>query len=113
MALLGWVPGLEAATATTAADGSATADASTDASSASAAAAAASEVGTGDHAIAGAGAGADNGDGMLQPRFIHNASGRFESRWAAVRVERDTRCVLLRGMQGAGTHAFKQQRTKS
>ncbi|KAK9837421.1 hypothetical protein WJX81_001177 [Elliptochloris bilobata] len=35
-----------------------------------------------------------------QPRFVHNASGRFESRWVTVRVE-DSPSVLLKGMAGA------------
>ncbi len=30
-----------------------------------------------------------------QPRFVHNASGRFESRWATVRVE-ESPSVLLK-----------------
>ncbi|KDD75098.1 CobB/CobQ-like glutamine amidotransferase domain-containing protein, partial [Helicosporidium sp. ATCC 50920] len=36
-----------------------------------------------------------------QPRFVHNASGRFECRWATVGVEPDSPAVLLRGMGGA------------
>jgi phosphoribosylformylglycinamidine synthase len=36
-----------------------------------------------------------------QPRFVHNASGRFESRWVTVRVEDDSPAVLLKGMGGA------------
>ncbi|MFO7587659.1 MAG: phosphoribosylformylglycinamidine synthase [Gemmatimonadota bacterium] len=35
-----------------------------------------------------------------QPRFIRNASGRFESRFVSVRVERSP-SILLRGMEGA------------
>jgi len=35
-----------------------------------------------------------------QPRFIHNTSGRFESRWSAVRIA-DSPSVLLRGMGGS------------
>jgi phosphoribosylformylglycinamidine synthase len=34
-----------------------------------------------------------------QPRFIQNASGRFESRWATVKIV-DSPAVMLRGMQG-------------
>jgi phosphoribosylformylglycinamidine synthase len=34
-----------------------------------------------------------------QPRFVHNLSGRFESRWSCVRVERSP-AVMLRGMEG-------------
>jgi phosphoribosylformylglycinamidine synthase len=36
-----------------------------------------------------------------QPRFVHNASGRFESRWVQVSVSDDTPAVMLRGMGGA------------
>ena len=35
----------------------------------------------------------------MQPRFVHNTSGRFESRWSTVRVL-PSRSVLLRGMEG-------------
>ena len=35
----------------------------------------------------------------VQPRFVHNTSGRFESRWSVVRVL-PSRSVLLRGMEG-------------
>ncbi len=35
----------------------------------------------------------------VQPRFVHNTSGRFESRWSTVRVL-PSRSVLLRGMEG-------------
>jgi len=35
-----------------------------------------------------------------QPRFIRNASGRFESRFVAARIQ-DSPAILLRGMQGA------------
>lgn len=35
-----------------------------------------------------------------QPRFVHNTSGRFESRWAAVRILQSP-SVLLRGMAGS------------
>jgi phosphoribosylformylglycinamidine synthase len=34
-----------------------------------------------------------------QPRFIHNRSGRFESRWATVRVEKSN-AMMLQGMEG-------------
>jgi len=34
-----------------------------------------------------------------QPRFIHNRSGRFESRWSTVRVEKSP-AVMLKGMEG-------------
>ena len=33
-----------------------------------------------------------------QPRFVRNTSGRFESRWATVRV-RESRAIMLQGMQ--------------
>ena len=36
-----------------------------------------------------------------QPRFVHNASGRFESRWTHVAIEADTPAVMLKGMGGA------------
>jgi phosphoribosylformylglycinamidine synthase len=35
-----------------------------------------------------------------QPRFVHNASGRFESRWASVQVQ-PSPALLLRGMEGS------------
>ncbi|MFA6503653.1 MAG: phosphoribosylformylglycinamidine synthase [Patescibacteria group bacterium] len=41
----------------------------------------------------------DIGD-RLQPRFMHNASGRFESRWAMVRIE-NSRAMMLKGMGGS------------
>lgn len=34
-----------------------------------------------------------------QPRFIHNSSGRFESRWTTVKVQ-DSTAMMLRGMEG-------------
>ena len=34
-----------------------------------------------------------------QPRFIHNRSGRFESRWATVKVLQ-SKAMMLRGMEG-------------
>ena len=36
-----------------------------------------------------------------QPRFIHNDSGRFESRWTTVGIEENTPAVMLQGMQGS------------
>ena len=36
-------------------------------------------------------------DPSLQTRFIHNTSGRFESRWVAVKIL-DSPAVLLKGM---------------
>jgi phosphoribosylformylglycinamidine synthase len=38
--------------------------------------------------------------GTAQPRFTHNASGRFESRWSQVTIL-DSPAVLLEGMAGA------------
>jgi phosphoribosylformylglycinamidine synthase len=35
-----------------------------------------------------------------QPRFIHNASGRFESRFSGVKIQ-ESPAVMLRGMEGA------------
>jgi phosphoribosylformylglycinamidine synthase len=35
----------------------------------------------------------------VQPRFLHNLSGRFESRWTTVRVEK-SRAMMLQGMDG-------------
>jgi phosphoribosylformylglycinamidine synthase len=34
-----------------------------------------------------------------QPRFIHNTSGRFESRWSTVKVL-NSPAIMLRGMEG-------------
>lgn len=33
---------------------------------------------------------------LQQPRFVHNASGRFESRWVTVRIEDDSPAVMLK-----------------
>uniref|UniRef100_UPI004057A5AF phosphoribosylformylglycinamidine synthase n=1 Tax=Candidatus Electronema sp. TaxID=2698783 RepID=UPI004057A5AF len=38
-------------------------------------------------------------DAEKQPRFVHNDSGRFESRWTTVRVT-DSPAMMLRGMSG-------------
>lgn len=35
-----------------------------------------------------------------QPRFVHNASGRFESRWTSVQIQKSS-AVLLQGMEGS------------
>lgn len=35
----------------------------------------------------------------VQPRFIHNSSGRFESRWTTVRVQ-PSPAIMLQGMEG-------------
>lgn len=37
---------------------------------------------------------------QLQPRFVHNRSGRFESRFATVRIE-DSPALMLKGMAGS------------
>lgn len=36
-----------------------------------------------------------------QPRFVHNSSGRFESRWATVKIEEGSPAVMLKGMGGS------------
>jgi phosphoribosylformylglycinamidine synthase len=33
----------------------------------------------------------------LQPRFVHNASGRFESRWVTVKIADKTPSIMLQG----------------
>ena len=40
-------------------------------------------------------------DGRAQPRFIRNASGRFESRFATVTHPTRARPIMLRGMEGS------------
>lgn len=40
-------------------------------------------------------------DGTAQPRFIHNKSSRFESRFSAVSIQEGSPAVMLRGMAGA------------
>lgn len=37
----------------------------------------------------------------VQPRFVHNSSGRFESRWVMVNVSKETPAMMLSGMGGA------------
>jgi phosphoribosylformylglycinamidine synthase len=37
---------------------------------------------------------------ISQPRFLHNKSGRFESRWVGVRIT-SSPSILLRGMEGS------------
>jgi phosphoribosylformylglycinamidine synthase len=39
-------------------------------------------------------------DDVAQPRFIHNSSGRFESRFSTVRIEASP-SIMLRGMEGS------------
>ena len=34
--------------------------------------------------------------GPSQPRFIHNTSGRFESRWTTVQIREDSPAVMLK-----------------
>ena len=80
MALLGWVPGGAGAEGEAAASGG------------GAAAAAAT--------AAGAPPSLARPAGPAQPRFTHNESGRFESRWSHVAVL-DSPAVLLEGMAGA------------
>lgn len=31
-----------------------------------------------------------------QPRFIHNTSGRFESRWTTVHIQQDSPAIMLK-----------------
>lgn len=38
-------------------------------------------------------------DDAEQPRFIHNSSGRFESRWSSVQIQKSP-AVMLEGMEG-------------
>ncbi|GBF90353.1 hypothetical protein Rsub_02459 [Raphidocelis subcapitata] len=49
---------------------------------------------------AGAGVAAQLPD-SAQPRFVHNRSGRFESRWVQVAIAEDTPSLWLAGMGGA------------
>lgn len=41
-----------------------------------------------------------NQDYSIQPRFIHNKSGRFECRWTTVEVQKSP-ALMLRGMEGS------------
>lgn len=36
-----------------------------------------------------------------RPRFVHNSSGKFESRWVSVKIVGGSPCALLDGMDGA------------
>ncbi|GAB4814933.1 hypothetical protein N2152v2_001979 [Parachlorella kessleri] len=36
-----------------------------------------------------------------QPRFVHNASGRFESRWVTVSIQDDSPAIMLKDMGGS------------
>jgi phosphoribosylformylglycinamidine synthase len=38
--------------------------------------------------------------GQMQPRFVHNRSGRFESRFSTVRIEKSP-SIMLQGMEGS------------
>jgi len=38
-----------------------------------------------------------------QPRFVHNASGKFESRWVTLGIEGGNPAVLLKVMRGCMT----------
>jgi phosphoribosylformylglycinamidine synthase len=38
---------------------------------------------------------------MQQPRFVHNKSGRFESRWLSVSIAEDSPSIWLKGMGGS------------
>ena len=38
--------------------------------------------------------------GATQPRFIHNDSGRFESRWSSVTIQ-ESPSIMLKGMEGS------------
>lgn len=40
-------------------------------------------------------------EGTSQPRFIHNESGRYESRFSTVRIEEDSPAIMFKGMGGA------------
>ena len=39
--------------------------------------------------------------GAQQPRFVHNRSGRYESRFVAVQIQEDSKAIMLQGMQGS------------
>lgn len=53
--------------------------------------------------VPGTGSAADTGllPDKEQPRFVHNVSGRFESRYVTVGIEEDTPAVMLKGMGGS------------
>ena len=40
-------------------------------------------------------------DWAQQPRFVHNESGRFESRFGTVRIESDSKAMMFKGMEGS------------
>ena len=40
-------------------------------------------------------------DWEMQPRFVHNESGRFESRFSTVRIEQDNKAMMFKGMEGS------------
>lgn len=43
-----------------------------------------------------------------QPRFIHNTSGRFESRWATVQIQEDSPAIMLKVNKTNATVALFQ-----
>lgn len=43
----------------------------------------------------------DEIDSKVQPRFIHNDSGRYESRFTTVKIEEGSPSIMLKGMGGA------------
>jgi len=106
MALLGWVPATDEAAAKEGAAAVAAEAAAAAAAPAKAGGAAAAN-GGGRRKAPSARAGpapvttAQQLPDAVQPRFVHNASGRFESRWVQVSVAEDTPAVMLRGMGGA------------
>jgi phosphoribosylformylglycinamidine synthase len=51
-----------------------------------------------DHAVSSGGSGSV--PEAEQPRMVHNASGRFESRWCTVQVQ-PSPALMLRGMEGS------------
>ncbi len=55
--------------------------------------------------VPASGAATDRPNGVLpdlkQPRFVHNKSGRFESRWVNVAIAEDSPAIMLKGMGGA------------
>jgi phosphoribosylformylglycinamidine synthase len=55
--------------------------------------------------VPASGAATENPNGILpdlkQPRFVHNKSGRFESRWVNVTIDSSSPAIMLKGMEGA------------
>lgn len=50
--------------------------------------------------VPGTGVQADRLPDTVQPRFIHNDSGRFESRWVTVSIQ-ESPAIMLQGMEGS------------